>query len=179
MDMQRFGVTVVVGVALLGLLGGCTGDADDMIPDGAGAADDTEPVDTGAGDDAGSTDGAAVAVITVDGRAYPADASLGFTGGACRIDEDPDRPGAAFVAYFAASGERVEFSLLQGSDEGSGSGDEVFRGSLGIGGDSQWRVESTEPWPGLDGDRSTAAGSLTMGDPDGNAVEVTYDITCQ
>lgn len=188
MDRRRW-ATAAVAAALLGLLGGCGSDADDPAPgdDGDAAASDT--TDVGAGDDAAGTagsggadtsaDGEAPAVVTVDGQDYPADPALGFEGGACRINEDPERPGRAFVAYFAASGERVELSFLAPlSDMSDASDEDPYLASLGIGGTLELSLGSSEPWPWTDDAGSAISGSFTMEEPDGSPAEVAFDITC-
>jgi hypothetical protein len=186
MDRRRWASAVVAG-ALLGLLTGCGEDADDTTSgddndaaasDIAGTADDTAGTD-GADLADGPTDAVTPAVVTVDGQAYPADPALGYAGGACRINEDPDRPGRAFVAYFAASGERVELSFLAPLADGSDAPDEdPYLGSLGIGGTMELSLATSEPWPWTDDGGSTISGSFTMEDPEGAPAEVSFDIAC-
>jgi|GEM_PF-4910440 len=183
MDLRRR-VNAVITATLLGLLAGCGGDTDGTATGDAATSPDT--VDAGVEADADSTDGAGTgdgpvagaspAVVTVDGQPHPSDPDLGFMGGACRIN-DPEGPGRDFVAYFADSGERVEVSFLSPSDI-EGSTDEVFRGSLSIGGEQQWSVESADPWPWTAGGSSTISVALSMEDRNGTAAEVTIDITC-
>lgn len=184
MDRRRW-ATAAVAAALLGLLGGCGSDADDPAPGDDGDAAASETTDVDAGDDAAGTaaagvaEGAADAVVSVDGQDYPADPALGFTGGACRVNEDPDRPGQAFVAYFAASGERVELSFLAPlSDMSDASDEDPYLGSLNIGGTLDLSLGSSDPWPWTDDAGSTISGSLTMEEPDGSPAEVAFDITC-
>jgi hypothetical protein len=184
MDRRRWG-TAAVAAAVLALLVGCGSDADNPTSGDDAAADAADTADVGTEDDAGGTtaagvaDGAADAVVSVDGQDYPSDPVLGFEGGACRINEDPDRPGRAFVAYFAASGERVELSFLAPlSDMSDASDEDPFLGSLNIGGTLELSLGSSEPWPWTDGDGSTISGAFTMEDRDGNPAEVTFDITC-
>jgi hypothetical protein len=174
---------------VLALLVGCGSDADNPTSGDDAAADAADTADVGTEDDVGGTaaagvadaaaEGAAPAVVTVDGADYPSDPVLGFEGGACRINEDPERPGRAFVAYFAASGERVELSFLAPLSDMSDAPDEdPFLGSLNIGGALELTLGSSEPWPWTDDAGSTISGSFTMEDADGNPVEVTFDITC-
>jgi hypothetical protein len=187
MDRRR-SASAVIAAALLGLLGGCGSDAADTISDevndeaaaettGAGTKEDTAGSDAAVED--GPSDAGAPAVVTVDGQDYPADPALGFAGGACRVNEDPDRPGRAFVAYFAASGERVELSFLAPlSDMSDASDEDPFLGSLNIGGTLELSLASSEPWPWTDDGGSMISGSFTMEDRDGNPAEVTFDIAC-
>jgi hypothetical protein len=161
MDRRRWAGAVVAG-ALLGLLAGCGDDADDTTSgadndaaasDIAGTADDTAGTD-GADEADGPSDAETPAVVTVDGQDYPADPALGYAGGACRINEDPDRPGRAFVAYFAASGERVELSFLAPlSDRSDAADEDPFLGSLSIGGTLELSLGSPNRGRG----RTTAA----------------------
>jgi hypothetical protein len=177
--------TAVVAAGLLGLLGGCGSDTDDSTSgdgDAAAASPTAAAGDETAGAEEaeladGPADGGAPAVVTVDGQTYPSNPALGFEGGSCKVNDDPARPGGAFVAYFAATGERVQLSFLSPSSDDS-SADDVFRGSLGIGADLAWSVESLDPWPWTGSASSAISASLTMEDKDGNPAEVTIDITC-
>jgi hypothetical protein len=180
MDRGRWAGAVLVG-ALLGLLAGCADDVDDTTT--SGVDNDASASDTAGTDGADVADGPSAtetpAVVTVDGQDYPADPALGYEGGACRINEDPDRPGRAFVAYFAASGERVELSFLAPlSDRSDAADEDPFLGSLSIGGTLELLLGTSEPWPWTDDGGSTISGSFTMEDPDGTPVEVTFDIVC-
>jgi hypothetical protein len=173
-----------MAAGLLGLLGGCGSDADDSTSGDGDAA--VGSATAAAGDDTAGTEGAeladgpsdagAPAVVTVDGQTYPSNPALGFEGGACKINDDPARPGGVFVQYFAATGEHVGLTF-RAPNEGS-SDDDVLRGFLGIGADLTWSVESLDPWPWTGSDSSTISASFTMEDQDGNPAKVTIDITC-
>lgn len=169
------GRAILVAGVMVGLVS-CGGGANESGPappptTGSVADEPAGAPDAGAGGDVLST-------ITVDGDTYT---MSNYLGGRCDTDDDVSiGRDLAASGYDDETGTRVELSFTRQSAEFSPSGEEEFYGSLSLGSGSggQWQVTSLEPWPWIDGDRSTVTGTAMMADSDGNEVEVTFDISC-
>lgn len=174
--MRAMSAAAVAGAFLL--LVGCGGTEPEVIPDGNGGDDPlSTPSDAGdVGGDSGDT-GDAPAVITVDGTTYSVP---NFLGGKCQTVGEPERNQDLAVFGYEETGQRIELSFTRQDAEFAPSGQEEFYGSLSIasGQDGQWQVSSLEPWPWLEGDRSSVSSTVTMADTDGNEVEVSFEVTC-
>ena len=157
------------------LITACGGGGDDQAGNGGGEDSGNT---SGTASQAGGASGATGVVISVDGAEYQVDTSLG---GSCSTQSNPDS-GAELAAfgYDAATGKRVELSFQSQDAEFSPTGEDAYYGGLFIAQDEggNWQVDSAEPWPWLDGDRSRVTGTVTMEDFDGNTVEVTFDVEC-
>ncbi|MGA7271102.1 MAG: hypothetical protein WB239_08520 [Acidimicrobiia bacterium] len=98
--------------------------------------------------------------------------------GKCTTDGDSSDAGTDLAAYgYDQGGNRVELSFTHQSAGESPSDQPVYYGVLTTL-DGHWQVQTSEPGPWLDGDRSRVSGSATMEDSGGQTVEVNYVGRC-
>lgn len=167
-----------VGVAAL-TLAACGGTGIDESLADLGEIPDDVAADTSTDDpviDVGG-DGDTGVVVTIDGAEYRVDTEFG---GSCSTEYDPEREtDLKAYGYDVETGIRVELSFSRQSAEFSPSGEEEYYGGFYVASSPEsWQVQSLEPWPWIDGDRSTVSGSVTMEDGDGGTADIEFEVTC-
>ncbi len=170
--MGSRGRVVVSMAALVLLLAACGGDegaSGDVDTTGEIGSEASQTVAGGGGsEDTG-------VIVTVDGVEHVVDTSLG---GRCTTDGDSRYPDTDLAAFgYDQDGGRVELSFKHQGADSSVSGEPEYFGFLSTL-DGHWQVQTLEPWPWLDGDRSRVSGTATMEDSDGQSVEVGYEVQC-
>jgi hypothetical protein len=169
---------ILAGVVLLALMAAaCGGDGATFGAPGTNSPGNATATSGGV---AGSGDESASALITVNGVEYGIDTQWG----SCDTESEgaPTFTDLKVFGYEVESGRNSSLVFDRRPAEHTPSGKEEFNARLSIGGDSggpSWRTVSFEPWPWLEGDRSTVTGSVTMETPDGSeSVEVTFEVSC-